>query len=262
MTATLRAWKQHFIKGRKSKSKVPVKQKWSKTDHEFLAKSILQRYHRNLGDVLLEKGFIQRLDLEKALQKSSQSGKKLGEVLIENKIITEMQLLSALASVKGTVMIPKIQIYIADDEITLDQEIFMENIAFPVINKPNICILTVCADSSENAAQEFSKLMDKKIQLIYAPKEAIINAINNMGMDSMMNFTEMDHTKKLLDSKNISEEQALLVQKYTYILSSNELYTLEYMGLMTGSNVNTDEDESESLIYMGIMPQQVENQLS
>lgn len=268
MTATLRAWKQYFIKERKSKFAAPVKQKWSKTDHEFLAKSILQRYHRNLGDVLLEKGFIQKPELEKALQESLESAKKLGEVLIGKNTITEMQLLNALASVKGTVMIPKIEMYITHQAITIEKQTLLENIAFPVINRPGICMLAVCADSSEVFAQEFSKMIGKKIQLVYAPKEAIINAINTMNLEMIMNSPKTDYLIKLLDFKNISEEQVLLVQKNSYVLGMGERYTLTYMGLTDESyvswddNESQDDSESELPIYMAIMPQQAENQIS
>ena len=57
---------------------------------------MLRRY-RKLGEILVEKGFITREELEKALEIQKQLKKPLGEVLVELGYITEDQLLEALS---------------------------------------------------------------------------------------------------------------------------------------------------------------------
>lgn len=61
---------------------------------------MLRRY-RKLGEILLEKGFITREELDKALEIQKEKKKPLGEVLIETGYITEDQLLEALSEQYG-----------------------------------------------------------------------------------------------------------------------------------------------------------------
>lgn len=74
---------------------------WAKTDHVFLEKSVLKNYHRNLGDFLLQRGSITSEELKKGLQESIASGELPGNYLLKNKIISERDLLGALAGVKN-----------------------------------------------------------------------------------------------------------------------------------------------------------------
>ncbi|MBV5342994.1 hypothetical protein JZU68_05095, partial [bacterium] len=56
LTATIKAYMQSFS-GNKEKKKTNQKNKtfaWSKTDHTFLPKEVLSRYHRTFGAVLIE----------------------------------------------------------------------------------------------------------------------------------------------------------------------------------------------------------------
>ncbi len=86
-SATLAAWKK-FIFGTPHYKK-QEKVAWSKTDHEFLNSEVLKRYYRNIGDVLLEKGYIDTYTLGKALTEARKEGKLVGEILLQNNIITE-----------------------------------------------------------------------------------------------------------------------------------------------------------------------------
>lgn len=71
---------------------------WNKTDHEFLDKHILYRYYRNIGDLLLEKQYIDVDSLDQFLEQSRKEGLRLGDLLLQNSIITEEQLMIAVAS--------------------------------------------------------------------------------------------------------------------------------------------------------------------
>jgi type IV pilus assembly protein PilB len=52
---------------------------------------------KNLGDVLIERGFVTPEQLEKALHQQAVAGKRLGDLLVESGIITEEQLLDAIS---------------------------------------------------------------------------------------------------------------------------------------------------------------------
>lgn len=101
--------KEKVVKKETSK-KAPKKIAWDKTDHQFLEKAVLKRYHRNLGDVLLEKGYISESDLSKALEKAHEKRRRLGNILIQENLLTEVQLLDALANVQQGLLVSQEQV--------------------------------------------------------------------------------------------------------------------------------------------------------
>jgi len=96
-TATARAWIWYFFGLGTGKAKQTTI-KWSKTEHEFLEQHVLYTYYRNLGDVLLEKQYIEPEALQKALQKAHAENRRIGEVLLENGYVNEEMLARALFS--------------------------------------------------------------------------------------------------------------------------------------------------------------------
>ncbi|NLC54278.1 MAG: phage adsorption protein NrfB [Erysipelothrix sp.] len=100
--ATVNAWKMKLFKNKKKrnkKSKSSTKPKWSKTDHEFLDKSILIRFKRTLGDDLIKKELISVADLSKALKISKQNKLRLGETIVKLGLIDEYEIIKSIAVV-------------------------------------------------------------------------------------------------------------------------------------------------------------------
>ena len=58
-------------------------------------------HKKRLGDVLVENGLIDPQDLSKALEQQRKKGKKLGEVLVDLELVTEIQLVHLLADQLG-----------------------------------------------------------------------------------------------------------------------------------------------------------------
>lgn len=52
---------------------------------------------KRIGEVLIEEGFLEREDLEKALAKQKKEGGRLGEILVQMESLTEENLVSALS---------------------------------------------------------------------------------------------------------------------------------------------------------------------
>lgn len=102
LVATIRAWKQLFFGIKKKRT---GKVAWSKTDHEFLDRYILYRFHRNLGDVLMEKGYLDFEKLKPIYEKAQREGLRLGDALLQNNAVTEEQLMSAVAAVQHKLFI-------------------------------------------------------------------------------------------------------------------------------------------------------------
>lgn len=71
--------------------------KWIKTAHAYPTLEQLRLYHRKLGDLLLDRRLITTRQLEEALEEQKKSGKKLGEILIANGILRNDDLVLVLA---------------------------------------------------------------------------------------------------------------------------------------------------------------------
>ena len=86
--------------------------KWDKTEHTFLSKEILKRYHRRLGDVLIEKDLIQPKQIIEALKdiKRNKLNQSLGRYLLEKKWIEEYPLVQAIAEIKQSIAIKHIDL--------------------------------------------------------------------------------------------------------------------------------------------------------
>lgn len=97
--ATLRAWKNHLFGNKKVKNKKKKSVKWSKTDHEFLEPEVLKRFHRKLGDKLLEKSLISPSDLRKAILQSQKETIPLSLYLFEEGKIAEKDLVECVCQV-------------------------------------------------------------------------------------------------------------------------------------------------------------------
>lgn len=70
---------------------------WAKTAHAFPSEAQLLGYKRKLGDLLLEQRRITLAHLCEALQSQKESGKRLGDVLVDSGFAEESEIVDALA---------------------------------------------------------------------------------------------------------------------------------------------------------------------
>jgi adsorption protein B len=71
---------------------------WGKTAHAYPTEAQLRTFHRKLGDLLLEQRIITTAQLESALARQKVTGRKLGDILIEMGAVWEEDLVTVLAS--------------------------------------------------------------------------------------------------------------------------------------------------------------------
>ena len=69
---------------------------WSKTTHDYPTEEQLQSYHRKLGDLLLERRFIDVSHLNECLRIQKETGGMLGEILVKQGYIKEEDLTAVL----------------------------------------------------------------------------------------------------------------------------------------------------------------------
>ncbi len=70
---------------------------WVKTSHAYPTDDQLRLFHRKLGDLLLDRRLITTRQLEEAIEEQKRTGKKLGAILVDRGVLWEEDLVSVLA---------------------------------------------------------------------------------------------------------------------------------------------------------------------
>ncbi|AIY87460.1 MULTISPECIES: GspE/PulE family protein [unclassified Thermotoga] len=110
---------------------------------------MLRRY-RKLGEILLEKGFITREELDKALEIQKEERKPLGEVLIETGYITEDQLLEALSEQYGVPILKELPKNIPLNVVGSIPKNIIESLHVIPVEKKEDGTLVVVTDNGTN----------------------------------------------------------------------------------------------------------------
>ncbi len=71
---------------------------WGKTEHAWPSEEQMRKYHRKLGDLLMERRLVTASQLEDALQIQREKGGKLGEILVGLGVLWEEDLIHAIAA--------------------------------------------------------------------------------------------------------------------------------------------------------------------
>lgn len=106
--ALIRAYRLYFVLNNRQKKATPVV--WDKTDHQFPGRHILVAFKRRLGDLLLEDGLITESELRQALLLQRKTGERLGDVLVRLGMITQDELFSWLGMQYGLQLFPRSQL--------------------------------------------------------------------------------------------------------------------------------------------------------
>lgn len=220
---------------------------WDKTEHSFLEKDVLKRYHRNMGDVLLEKGFIPPDELANALKESADMEAPIGRYLVEKELITEEQLLSALSSIKqiqfiNTSDLSRFQPFQFSSRF---EESFLRGlISIPIMKTSTGYVVAFCEDSPIDAQTQLKLKYGINVHATFASREAIEKGLNTMY--SIHQDTGFSSTAaKLAGESIINYEQAIIAHNYAQENNENEL--LQHMGLMTPQDSNEWAPISDSV---------------
>jgi hypothetical protein len=249
--ATIKAHKQNIVGNSKtpsrknlvtrdtSKAQGKKKLVWAKTDHSFLGKDTLRRYHRKLGDVLLEKGSITVKQLRRALSESKTRGEKLGAYLVENRIITEDLLSEALARVE---LIPFVQesalhhYNLSQYAHMFRESLLRELLIVPLLKTLKGFVVAFCYNSPEHAQEVLRQTYRIEVTPVFISEEGILNALSIMYHDA---YT---HTHSLImdlyKQDRINYEQVIIAFNYKQLLRREEADILMIMGLYLKETAN------------------------
>lgn len=225
--ATCKAWLQDWNRNKRKGS--PKKEKWSKTDHEFLDKSILLRFRRNLGDTLLYNDQIDIKDLDEALRLSKEKGEKLGTTLRKLGLVSEKNITKAVCEIMQQPYadfshIRYVNKYIND----YDKDLLLTLNAVPVLRVNEKLVVLTSIDSNETVIRDY---FHEDLMLIYTTESAVLDWIHYSGDDNMLDNSLLK-IEEYVKKGYISIEQGIIALDYKKSIEEDIDDILRSMGLL------------------------------
>jgi adsorption protein B len=224
LSATLRAWKQLIFGFKKINKKRKVA--WNKTDHEFLEKHVLYRYYRNVGDVLLEKQYLDADTLKQILEQSRKEGLRLGDALLQNSAVTEEQLMIAVANSQHRLFVKNVSSFINNIADDFNKQWLEQSLIYPLLKTKNGYVIAETNFTPPDTYERFKTDRTKiKIHTVYTTKAKILEAIHNN--DTVKDDSNINLVTEMLQKDKITWEQAVLALDNQNFIPD----ILGYMGL-------------------------------
>lgn len=138
-----------------------------------------ERPKRQLGEILVERGFVSPEQLREALRSQYQEGKRLGEILVEMGALTADELNWALSELLG---IPYVEFReeMVDLELarTMPEEILRRHQAFPVLQVGNELTVILADPLNQQAVVELEALTGAHVGTAIASHETIAHLLD------------------------------------------------------------------------------------
>ncbi len=237
LVSTLSAYKQKLLSNKeKKKSKNKNKDiKWAKTEHTFLPKEILKRYHRTYGDILIEQEIIDPEKLSVALS-NKPSKLFIGDYLVEQNIITGNEHLKVLALKKGIqyVNLSDFSYYnLLAFKSVFPADLLEELLVLPILFSDNTYVIAYCEQSPDNAQSILREVLADDVNLVSAL--ASIDMIKSGLVIMSLNVDiELKNSLalQLLYNNKIKAEQYIIACNYACQIDLDVDVILEKMGLI------------------------------
>lgn len=154
---------RRYIQARVS-GQVPA---WGKTSHAYPTADQLRTFHRKLGDLLLDHRVVTLTQLQEALERQKATGRKLGEILLEMGAVWEEDLVFALAQQQNARSVELDPALTPPDLLArVPRDVAVTLRVFPVEIKDDVLILATDRDTGTEATATVAKRLGATIQLI------------------------------------------------------------------------------------------------
>ena len=178
-----------------------------------------------IGELLVESGIITVKTLERALTRQQGSGKRLGIVLDDMGVITQEELVEALAKQFGFQTIKDIALQSFPDQLLelIPEEVAVRKLVFPLKREDGVLALAVTDPFDTDTIEFLEKRSSSRIVPVLATRDDILDAVKQhyVGGDAAAN-----RTLKILvvdDSAEITSEINDALRKEGYeVLTAND----------------------------------------
>ncbi len=134
---------------------------------------------RRLGEILIEHGTIDAAQLQKALTKQKdEKDKRIGQILIEMGIVTEEDIVVALATQFNYAYLPLDHFSINPDVFQLvNADLARKHSFVPLDKAGNVLTIAMADPSDDQAIAEIAKVTNCKVQAFVSTASEISNTI-------------------------------------------------------------------------------------
>ncbi|MBU0676996.1 MAG: glycosyl transferase family protein [Verrucomicrobia bacterium] len=205
---------QRYISSRRSGT-VP---EWGKTDHAWPSELQLRTFHKKLGDLLLERRLISAEQLIAALDRQKETGERLGEILVKMGSLWDEDLAFVLARQKNREAV-EIDPFGRPDLLDIvDRDTAEKYSVFPVDKEESTLILAATVLDQPDVEEALAKQTRYKISLRLASEVDIDYAIRRAYSEKAHLPFSLQHRlgQRLVSEGKITEEdlkEALRRQK-------------------------------------------------
>ncbi|CAH0534475.1 hypothetical protein VST7929_02408 [Vibrio stylophorae] len=157
------------------------------------------KLRKRLGDLLVEEGIISQAQLEQALNKQSETRQKLGDTLIHQGALTEQQMLQFLARQLDLPLVDLARVSVDPDAVALLPEVHARRLRAMVVDRHGDQLRVAMSDPADLNAQEalYDQLRDYRVSLVIAPEHQLVNCFDRYyrRTKEIVSFAEQLHAE-------------------------------------------------------------------
>ena len=138
------------------------------------------KLRKRLGDLLVEEGIITESQVEQALQAQKQTGRKLGDTMIQLGFLTETQMLEFLSQQLNLPLIDLSRANVDVDAVQLLPEVHARRLRALVLSRDGDTLRVAMSDPADLASQEFllSQLTQYMLEFVIAPERQLVEGFD------------------------------------------------------------------------------------
>lgn len=138
------------------------------------------KLRKRLGDLLVEEGIVSEQQVEQALSAQRQTGSKLGSTLIELGFLTEQQMLMFLSQQLSLPLIDLNRAHVDIDAVQLLPEVHARRLRALVIGRSGETLRVAMSDPADLFAQEslLNQLPNHSFEFVIAPEKQLVEGFD------------------------------------------------------------------------------------
>lgn len=180
---------------------------------------------KHIGNLLVEAEIISVKTLERALERQEGSGKRLGLILEEMGVITDEELVAALAKQLGlkTVSDFASHTFAAELMALVPEDLAVQKLIFPLKHKDEMLALAITDPFDSDTLDYLTKRTGMKIIPVLSTRKDIVTAINKHYLHSDIQQSNKLTVLVVDDSQSISAiiKVALLKEGYNVLIAND-----------------------------------------